>query len=138
MKKIVFLMLIVAFNFSCTPLKRAQTNFARSVAGSDVIKIGNHEAYCSQGQVCSEVDVLAISFDKEHDDVVDTVKVVLKNRTDRNALVRIRLQITESDGRQVETRPELFSIPPTEEKTYKMPGVYKKGAKVRVLLNAAR
>jgi|GEM_PF-1728523 len=121
---------------SCTPMKRAQTGVARAIAGSEAINVGGHEVYCSQGEVCAEVDVLAISVEDRDG---GKVKVTLKNRTGETALIQIRLQIKNPATGEVisETRPENVAIPPTQEKIYEMPGIYKKGAVVRVLLNTA-
>jgi hypothetical protein len=134
MKKMIFFSLIVVVSFSCTPLKHAQTSIARGIAGSSVIKVSGHEVYCSQGQVCSEVEVLEITPVEK----TKAVNVVLKNRTDHNAVVKIVVQMIEPDGTKTETRAELISIPPTELKTYTLTSLYKKDAKYRVLLNAAR
>lgn len=137
MKKILLIaigcMLLVS---SCTPMKRMQTGIARGVAGSDVIKVNGHEVYCSQGEVCSEVDVLAIAVEDRDG---GKVRVTLKNRTGNTALIQIRLQIKAAASGEVltETRAENVAIPATQEKIYEMPGVYTKGAVVRVLMNTA-
>lgn len=121
---------------SCTGMKRAQTGMARAIAGSEVIKVGGHEVYCSEGKVCSEVDVLAISAE---DRDRGRVRVTLKNRTGNTALVQIRLQIRNASTGEVltETKPENVAIPGTQEKTYEMPGVNHAGAVVRVIMNTA-
>ncbi len=121
---------------SCTPLKRAQTGLARGIAGSDTIKVGGHEVYCSEGKVCAEIDTLAIGVEDRDG---GKVKVTLKNRTGNTALLQIRLQIINPSTGEVlvETRPENVAIPGTQEKIYEMPGIFRKGAVVRVLLNTA-
>jgi hypothetical protein len=97
--------------------------------------VGNNEVYCSEGKVCSEVDVVAIAMEERDG---GKVRVTLKNRTGNTALVQIRLEIRSASGEVLsETRPENFVLPPTQEKTYEMPGVARKGASVRVLLNTA-
>lgn len=134
MKKLLALSFILAAS-SCTPLKRAQTGIARGIGGSDTIKVDGHEVYCSQGRVCSEVDVVGIAVEDRDG---GKVRVTLKNRTGNTALVAIRLEIKSANGEVLtETRPEQVALPATQEKTYEMPGVFKKGALVRVLLNAA-
>jgi hypothetical protein len=132
--RIIFLMTFVVLASSCTPLKRAQTGMARSIAGEEVIKVGNHEVYCSEGKVCAEIDVLAISIE---DREKGRVRVTLKNRTGNTALLQIRLQIKNAATGEVitETRPQQIAIPPTQEKIYEMPGIAHPGAVVRVLLN---
>lgn len=140
MKKLIVLAMasIAAFLLvsGCTPLKRAQTGLARGIAGSDVIKVGQHEVYCSEGKVCSEIDVLAIAAE---DRDYGKVRVTLKNRTGNTALVQIRIEIKNPTTGEVlyETRPEQVAIPGTQEKNYEMPGISRKGASVRVLLNVA-
>jgi hypothetical protein len=124
------------FTSSCTPLKRAQTGLARGIAGSDTIKVDGHEVYCSEGKVCAEVDVLAITVEDRDG---GRVRVTLKNRTGNTALVQIRLQIKDRTSAEIlsETRPENVALPGTQEKVYEMPGVYRQGALVRVQLNTA-
>lgn len=136
MKHLGFFILAMLLMASCTPMKRAQTGMARAIAGSEVIKVGGHEVYCSEGKVCAEVDVLAISAE---DRDRGTVKVTLKNRTGNTALVQIRLQIRNANTGEVltETRPENVALAPTQEKIYDMPAVNRQGAVVRVLLNTA-
>ena len=131
----LFLITTLLVAASCTPLKRAQTGIARKIGGSEVIVVDGHEVYCSQGRVCAEVDVLSILVEDRDG---GKVRVVLKNRTGNTALVAIRIEIKNALGEVLtETRPEQVALPATQEKTYEMPGVYKKGASVRVLLNAA-
>lgn len=138
MKKIFLLAVSSAFIFimSCTPIKRAQTGLARAIAGSDTIIVGGHEVYCSEGKVCAEVDVLTISAEDRDG---GRVRVTLKNRTGNTALVQVRLQIKNAANGEVitETRSENVAIPPTQEKIYEMPGVNRKGATIRVILNTA-
>lgn len=136
MKKIFPFLCLLTFAIvlaSCTPLKRAQTGMARAIAGSDVIKVDGHEVYCSEGKVCSEVDVLAITILTE----TNTVRVTLKNRTGNSARVQIRLQIKDGKTGAVltETRPEDVPLPPTQEVDYEVRYVYKENAVVRVIMN---
>lgn len=120
---------------SCTPFRRMETGIARAVAGKEVIRVGNHEVYCSEGKVCSEVDVVAIAMEDRNG---GKVRVTLKNRTGNTALVQIHLEIRDKDGQiLLETRPENMALPATQEKNYEMPGAARLGASVRVLLNAA-
>lgn len=134
MMRSIWILLPLIFS-ACTPLKRAQTGLARSIAGQETIQVGSHEVYCSEGKVCAEIDVQSIvAEDKDG----GRVKVILKNRTGNTALIQIRLQIKNAQGEVVnESRPENVPIPPTQEKTYEMPGLNKKGGKVRVIMNVA-
>lgn len=137
MKKLSLIVVVGALVFSaCTPMKRAQTGMARAITGSEVIKVGGHEVYCSEGKVCAEIDVLAIAAE---DRDRGRVKVTLKNRTGNTALIQIRLQIKNATTGEVitETRPENVAIPGTQEKTYEMPGLNRQGAVVRVIMNVA-
>lgn len=135
MKNILALVLLALAFSGCTPMKRAQTSIARGVGGNEVIKVGQHEVYCSQGRVCSEVDVLAIAMEKRDG---GKVMVTLKNRTGDTVLVQIRLQIRNQEGQILfDGVPDNFAIPATQEKNYEMPGVAKLGGSVRVLLNTA-
>lgn len=137
MKRIILVAapLLLLSNFGCTPLKRAETSIARGIAGSATINVDGHEVYCSEGRVCSEIDVLNISVEDRDG---GRVRVTLKNRTGNTALLQLRLQIRHHSGEVLlETRPENVPIPSTQEKIYEMPGVYRKGAVVRVLMNVA-
>ena len=53
--------------------------------------------------------------------------------------MQVRLQIKNPATGEVisESRSENVAIPPTQEKIYEMPGIYRKGSVVRVLLNTA-
>jgi len=134
MKNLILISFLLILG-SCTPMKRAQTGIARGIAGSTETKVGGNEVYCSQGEVCSEVDVVAISMEERDG---GKVRVTLKNRTGDTALIQIRLEIKSAQGEVLtETRPENFVLPPTQEKTYEMPGVARRGAFVRVILNTA-
>lgn len=136
MKYFYLALVLVIISSSCTPLKRAQTGMARAIAGSETISVDNHEVYCSEGKVCAEVEVLTIDVEDRDG---GKVTVNLKNRTGNTALVQIHLQIKDRMSGRIytETRAENVAIKPTEEKIYEMPGLYKKGALVRVLLNVA-
>jgi hypothetical protein len=135
MKKIVISGLLLIFLSACTPLKRAQTGMARGMAGTSKVNVGGHEVYCSQGKVCAEVDVIAIAMEDRDG---GKVRVTLKNRTANTALVQIRLEILSASGEVLsETRPENVAIPSTQEKSYEMPGIARKGGVLRVLLNTA-
>lgn len=134
MKKILFLGALLALSFSCTPMNRAQTGLARTIAGQETIKVDGYEVYCSEGKVCSEIDVLAISMqDRDQGKVL----VTFKNRTGNTALFQVRLQVRDASGEMIETRPQNVVIPPTQEKTIERNGIAKKGGTVRVLLNTA-
>lgn len=139
MYKRVFLSTAIATSIiftGCTPLKRAQTGMARAIAGSDVREVNGHEVYCSEGKVCSEIDVLSISAEDRDG---GRVRVVLKNRTGNTALVKIGIEIRDRKTGEIlaKSRPENVAIPPTEEKVYDMPGINKEHALLRVLMNAA-
>lgn len=136
MRLCLFIGGLLLVGLSCTPLKKAQTGMARAIAGHETKQVSGQEVYCSEGKVCAEVDVLSIHVEDKDG---GKVKVTLKNRTGNHALVQIRLQIIKRESGEVlvETRPENVALPPTQEKLYEMPGVYKHGALVRVLLNTA-
>ena len=95
----------------------------------------SHEIYCSQGRVCAEIDVLKIDVEDKDG---GKVKITLKNRTGDTSLIQIHLQVIGADGDILtETKPENFTLPPTQEKIYQMPGVARKNSHVRVFLNLA-
>lgn len=133
MKNLVVLCLLILG--ACTPLKRAQTGLARGITGNEVIRVDGHEVYCSEGKVCSEIDVLGIAVEDRDG---GKVRVTLKNRTGNTALVQVRLEIRSTQGEVLsETRPENVAIPATQEKAYEMRGIFKQGARLRVIMNTA-
>src|SRR5689334_8866439 len=140
MKKLALLgIFFIAILNGCTPMKRAQTGIVRGIAGQETIKVDGNEVYCSQGKVCSEIDVLAISMEQRDG---GKVRVTFKNRTDNTALFQVRLEVRGpgapgGPGGEIlrETRPENVVIPATQEKTYEMPGIAVKGGTVRVIMN---
>lgn len=135
MKYFVALALLLAFFAGCTPMKRAQTGIVRGIAGQETIKVDGYEVYCSEGKVCSEIDVLTISMEQRNN---GKVRVTFKNRTDNTALFQVRLEVRDPAGNLwQETRADNVALPPTQERTWEMPGVASKGGTVRVLLNTA-
>jgi len=134
MKNLSFLSFLLILS-ACTTMKRVQTSMSHAVAGSERIEVGGHEVYCSEGKVCSEIDVIAIAVEDRDG---GKVRVTLRNRTPNTALIQIRLATKSPQGEVLtETRPENFVLPPTQEKSYEMPGVARKGATIRVLLTTA-
>lgn len=134
MRMIGLVIVLLAFS-GCTGMKRAQTGLARSIAGQETIRVDGFEVYCSEGKVCSEVDVLSISM---QDRDKGKVRVVFKNRTGNTALFQVRLEIRNAAGEVVhETRADNVAVPPTQEKPYEMNGIAVKGGTVRVLMNTA-
>lgn len=116
-------------------MKRAQTSIARGIGGSKVIQIDGHEVYCSQGRVCSEIDVLSISSEKKN---YGAVKIKFKNRTGDAVLVKIKIEVLDNNGNLLdETRPEHHPIPPIQESTYEVKGLSRLNSHMRILLNAA-
>ena len=106
-----------------------------AISGSEVIKVDNNEVYCSEGKVCSEIDVLGISMENRDG---GKVRITFKNRTSNTALIQVRIEIRSAQGQVLtESRPENVSIAPTQERAYEMPGIARKGASVRVLMNTA-
>jgi hypothetical protein len=121
---------------SCTSLKKAELGVARTIAGSETIEIDGHEVYCSEGRVCAEVAVLSIEPVNVDGGMV---RVTLQNRRRETSLIQIKLQIKDRKTGDLldETRPENLPLPPTQEKIYERTRIYRKDAKVRVLLNPA-
>lgn len=133
---IVFMTCLLPLIFGgCTGLKRSQTAVSRGIMGHVDKEVSGHRVVCSQGPVCSEVDVLRISAEDRDN---GKVSVTLENRTGNTALVQVVLEIVDASGEMLtSTRPENVSIPGHKSTVYSMPGVYKKGAMVRVKLNVA-
>ena len=134
--KLAFILLSLAFAFSaCTPMKRAQTSIARGIGGNKTIEVDGHEVYCSQGRVCSEIDVIAVSAENKD---YGSVRVKFKNRTGDSVLVKVKIEVLDKNGNLLdETRPENHPIPPTQESAYEIKGLSRIGAHMRILLNAA-
>jgi hypothetical protein len=135
MRNLLLLLVCLSILEGCTGIKRMQTSISNAISGSEVIKVGNHEVYCSQGKVCSEVDVLSIEMDDENG---GDVHITFKNRTHHTALFQARIEVRDTQGRLLdETRPENVVLPPTQERPLTLLGLARKDASVKLFLNAA-
>lgn len=126
--------LLLGFLFAaCTPLRQAQTGISGAIAGQKLLKYDWGEVYCSQGVVCGEVEVVRVDIERRNG---GRVVVTLKNRTQQNIVVSVHLQIYDQNGVVLlETNPDQFPLPHTQAKRYEMPGIFREGALVRVMLN---
>jgi hypothetical protein len=131
----LFVVLLGAGIFlACAQVRYAQTEVGQAVDNPVTQTYPWGEVYCGQGTVCAEIEVRRV-------DVEDVdggrVQVTLHNRTGEQVAAQIQLQILDAAGTELDaTNFENIPLQPRQETTYEMPGVYRQGAKVRVVLRA--
>ncbi len=117
---------------SCAGVRRAQTGLRQAINNSSTQDFEWGQVYCGQGTVCSEVEVLRVDFQDRNG---GNVEVTLHNRTGVSLQVQIALEILNAQGARIDsTNFQNVGIPGSQEKVWSMPGVYQKGAKIRVIL----
>ncbi|MES2503438.1 MAG: hypothetical protein V4534_01030 [Myxococcota bacterium] len=132
MIRLLSLGLLLALSISCAGVRRAQTGMRATINNPVEQKFAWGEVYCGEGTVCSEIQVLRVDFENRDS---GNVNVTLKNRTGLQLQAQISLQIINNEGAQLDsTTFQDVGLPPSQQKVWSMPGVYQKGAKIRVIL----
>ena len=117
---------------SCAGVRQAQTGLRGAINNSVEQKYKWGEVYCGEGTVCSEIEVLRVDFENRNG---GRVEVTLHNRTGLGLQAQIGLEIMNDDGARLDSSTfQDIGIPASQEKVWSMPGVYQKGAKIRVIL----
>jgi hypothetical protein len=131
----LFAVLILAGVFlACAQVRYAQTEVGQTIDNPVTQTYPWGEVYCGQGTVCAEIEVRRVDVEDEDG---GRVQVTLHNRTGEQVAAQIQLQILDGTGAELDsTNFENVPLQPRQEMTYEMPGVYRKGAKVRVVLRA--
>ena len=132
MKKIPILSTLLLLISSCVGMRRAQTGIRRAFSGPVTQEFSWGEVYCGQGSICSEIDVTRVDYEDRDG---GTVEVTMENRTGDDLQVQIQLEILNSAGARLDRSTfQSVGIPASQEAVWSMPGIYKKGAKIRVTL----
>lgn len=132
MRKILFLCVILGLLQACAGVREAQTGLRQSINNSVDQQYKWGDVYCGEGTVCSEIEVLRVDFENRNG---GQVQVTLHNRTGLDLQAQISLQILNDEGAQLDqTNFQNVGIPASQEKVWTMPGIYQKGAKIRVVL----
>ncbi|MEI6805607.1 MAG: hypothetical protein WCK49_03760 [Myxococcaceae bacterium] len=132
MRNLIILCSMLGLLGACAGVRQAQTGIRQSINNSVDQQYKWGSVYCGEGTVCSEIEVLRVDFEDRNG---GQVQVTLHNRTGLDLQAQISLQILNDEGAQLEqTNFQNVGIPASQEKVWTMPGIYQKGAKIRVVL----
>ena len=130
--KVLILSTALMLLSACAGVRQMQTGIRQGINNSVTQDFSWGQVYCGQGTVCSEIEVLRVDFE---DRTGGTVEITLHNRTGLGLQVQIALEILNAQGARLDsTNFQNVGIPASQEKVWSMPGVYQKGAKIRVIL----
>lgn len=132
MTKILIISFVWLLLLSCAGMRQAQTGIRQTLNNSVEQKFEWGEVYCGQGTVCGEIEVLRVDFENRNG---GRVEVTLHNRTGVDLQVQIGLEIVNDQGARLDSSTfQDVGVPASQQKVWSMPGVYQKGAKIRVIL----
>jgi hypothetical protein len=116
----------------CAQMRYAQTSIGQAIDSPVTVSFSWGEVYCGRGQVCAEVEVKRVDFEKRNG---GRVEVTLHNRTGLSLSAQIALEIVSETGARLDsTMFQNIALPPRQEIVWEMPGIYHEGGKIRVLL----
>jgi hypothetical protein len=119
---------------ACVGARYARTSVGQAFVGEVRIEQPWGEVLCGDGRVCAEAEVTRVDFEKRDG---GRVEVTLHNRTGVSLIVQIALEIYKDDGAVLDrTTFQNLPIPPRQDQSWSMPGIYRSGAKVRVILRS--
>ncbi len=132
MKKILILCMALGLLQACAGMRQAQTGVRQAIDNSVDQQFKWGDVYCGEGTVCSEIEVLRVDFENRNG---GQVQVTLHNRTGVDLQAQISLEIFNDEGARLDQSTfQNVGIPASQEKIWTMPGIYQKGAKIRVVL----
>ena len=118
----------------CTGMRYAQTNISQAIEKPVSLKFPWGEVYCGRGTVCAEIEVLRVDAEQRDGGRID---VTLNNRTKQAIAGQIALLVLANNGSKIdETSYENFSLTPRAQTIWSMPGIYRQGAKIKIMLRA--
>lgn len=130
--KIYFLCIALGLLSACAGMRQTQTGIRQGVNNSVDQQFAWGSVYCGQGTVCGEIEVLRVDFENRDG---GQVQVTLHNRTGLDLQVQASLEILNAEGARLDqTNFQNIGIPASQQTVWSMPGVFQKGAKVRVIL----
>jgi hypothetical protein len=116
----------------CAQARYAETAVGAAVDNPVTIEAAWGEVACGRGVVCAEIEVLRLDAEERDGGRID---VLLHNRTGEARAVQVALEILTTDGVKVDaTNFQDIAIEARQERTFSMPGIHRKGHRVRVLL----
>jgi hypothetical protein len=116
----------------CAQVRYGQTGIGQAIDNPVTQEFAWGEVYCGQGTVCAEVEVLRVDFEDRDG---GRVEVTLHNRTGERVAVQIGLEILAANGTRLDKSTfQDLPLQPRQEAVWEMPGIYKKGARIRVSL----
>ena len=132
MRKIIIASIFLGLLQACAGVRQAQTGIRQGINNSVDQEFSWGSVYCGQGTVCSEVEVLRVDFENRNG---GQVQVTLHNRTGLDLQVQIALEIINSEGARLDQSTfQNVGIPASQQAVWMMPGIYQKGAKIRVIM----
>lgn len=125
-------MIAAALLLGCAQIRYGQTSIGQAIDNPVSQTFDWGEVYCGQGTVCAEVEVIRVDFENRDG---GRVEVTLHNRTSEKVAVQIALEILAENGTRLD-KSTFQDVPlaPRQEAVWEMPGIYRKGAQIRVSL----
>ncbi|MFZ9887532.1 MAG: hypothetical protein ACO3JL_08520 [Myxococcota bacterium] len=116
----------------CAQGRYATTNLGQMIDNPVTVAAPWGEVFCGRGTICAEVEVLRLDAeDREGGEVA----VLLHNRTGAARAVQVGLELLDPSGVAVDTTNfEDLALEARQERRFTMPGFYRPGHKVRVVL----
>lgn len=116
----------------CAQIRYGETSIGQTINNPVTVPFAWGEVSCGRGTVCAEVEVLRVDFEDRDG---GRIEVTLHNRTGSLVAVQAGIEILAQNGSRVDSsRFQDVSIRPRGEAVFDMPGLYKKGARIRVSL----
>jgi hypothetical protein len=123
---------VVAGLGGCAQARYAETAVGAAVDNPVTIEASWGEVSCGRGVICAEIEVLRVDAEERDGGRID---VLLHNRTGEARAVQVALEILTADGVKVDaTNFQDIAVEARQERTFSMPGIHRKGHRIRVLL----
>lgn len=134
MKLNVFLSIGLLSLVGCTQMRYAQTSVGQFFYNSQTVPFNGGEVICGDGRVCGEVEVVRVDIEPANKGRID---VTLHNRTGDKVAVQVAIEILAANGSRLDyTTFQNVPLQPRQETVWSMPGIYREGAGVKVVLRA--
>lgn len=132
--KMVTAACIAALALSCAQARYARTSVEQAVDNPVTQSYDWGEVHCYQGTVCAEIEVLRVDIEERDG---GRIEVVLHNRTGESVAGQIAIQVLDQNGAKLdESNYQDIALPPRQETSWDMPGIFRTGASIRILLRA--
>lgn len=132
MKKLFIVCATLGLLQACAGMRQAQTGIRQTINNPVEQKFKWGEVYCGQGTICGEIEVVRVDFENRNG---GQVQVTLHNRTGLDLQAQISLEIYNDEGAQLDqSNFQNIGMPASQNRVWTLPGIYQKGAKIRVVL----